>query len=164
MLNFKIPSVRGSNQILFLHGCGDTPALTAVSDRIKYARLSARLKSREVAQRAGIAITTYCRYERGEVKEEHLDSHILVRIAKACGFPEKFCLDEYQSFRYNSAEAVRSYMERNNIGNAELARELGVSLTTVKQWKRGRCSPSHGLWESYFKSRVQCDIDNDSRI
>lgn len=139
---------------MFLHSCGEDPDLTSVSDRIKYARLSARLKSREVAQRAGIAVTTYCRYERGEVTDEHLDCGILVRIAKACGVSESFCLDEYQSFRLNSAQTVQRYMTENNIGTAEMARQLGVSLTTVKQWKRGRCSPSHRLWESYFRDRV----------
>lgn len=147
-----IPEVRGSDQKLFIlsHG-SDNPVFLSVNEKIKYARLSSQLKSREVAERAGIAITTYCRYERGEITDEGMDYHILERIAEVCGFPKDFCFDEYQKFRPRSAEIVQKYMSDNGITNEELAHRTGVSLTSVKQWKSGRCSPSHKLWETVFK-------------
>lgn len=148
-----IPEVRGSDQKLFMlsHSL-DNPAQLSVNERIRYARLFSRLKSREVAERAGIAITTYCRYERGEITDEGMDYHILERIAEVCGFPKDFCLDEYQKFRPRSAEIIRKYMLDNSITNAELSQLTGVSLTSVKQWKSGKCSPSHKLWENLFKA------------
>ena len=130
---------------------GKETVLLSLSEKIKYARLTARLKSREVAERAGIAITTYCRYERGEIMDEHIDCGILVRIAEACGFPRDFCLDNYQRFRCGSAEVVRKYMTDKGFTNEGLAAQLGVSTTTIKQWKRGKCSPSHKQWEAAFR-------------
>ncbi len=124
--------------------------LSTVAEKIKYARLSARLKSREVAERAGLHITTYCRYERGEITAEGMDWHILERIGEACGFTKDFCLDEYQKFRANSAKIIQKYMSDNGITNEALARQTNVSLTSVKQWKSGKCSPSHKLWETVF--------------
>ena len=130
---------------------GKETVLLSLSEKIKYARLTARLKSREVAERAGIAVTTYCRYERGEIMDEHIDCGILVRIAEACGFPRDFCLDNYHKFRCGSAEIVRSYMADKGFTNEGLAAQLGVSTTTVKQWKKGKCSPSLEKWQAAFR-------------
>lgn len=149
-ITVNLPEVRGSTQQLFLISHTEEN-LRTIADRIKYARLSARLKSREVAERAGMHITTYCRYERGEITAEGMDYRILERIGEVCGFPKDFCLDEYQKFRTRSAEIVRKYMSDNSITNAALAHQMNVSLTSVKQWKSGRCSPSHKLWETVFK-------------
>lgn len=149
-ITVSLPEVRGSSQQLFLINHAEND-LQSVSDKIKYARLSARLKSREVAERAGLHITTYCRYERGEITAEGMDYRILERISVACGFPQDFCLDEYQKFRTRSAEIIRNYMTDNSITNEALAHRTNVSLTSVKQWKSGKCSPSHKLWETVFK-------------
>lgn len=149
-ITIKLPDVRGSSQQLFLINHAENN-LQSVSDKIKYARLSARLKSREVAERAGLHITTYCRYERGEITAEGMDYRILERISVACGFPQDFCLDEYQKFRTRSSQIIRQFMSDKGLTNAALAYQTNVSLTSVKQWKTGKCSPSYKQWETVFK-------------
>lgn len=145
-----LPNVRGSSQQLFLIS-HNRENLYSVADKIKYARLSARLKSKEVAERAGMHITTYCHYERGEITAEGMDFHILERISEVCGFPKDFCFDEYQKFRSRCAEIIRKYMSDNGISNRQLADRAGVSLTSVKLWKSGKHCPSYKVWEDIFK-------------
>lgn len=151
-LHIEIPDVHSSEQVMFL-AChsSENAELKSIGDKIKYARLTARLNTYEVSQRAGIDTTTLCRYERDRVTEEHIDYNILIRIAEACGV-DRFCFfDEYQTFRYHSAEIVRSYIKENKLTSEKLAHQLNVSISAVKRWRRGECSPSHKHWESVFR-------------
>lgn len=148
----EIHDAYGSEQVMFLvrHN-GEDAEFKTIGDKIKYARLTARLNKYEVAQRAGIDKRTLYRYEHDGVTEEHIDCDILIRIAEACGV-DKFCFfDEYLKFRYHSAEVVRSYIEKNKLTSAKLAHQLNASIRSVRSWKRGECSPSYKYWELLFR-------------
>jgi transcriptional regulator with XRE-family HTH domain len=122
-----------------------------VHQRIRYARLSAGLSAVELAEMTGTYKSALSRYEMGKTTLQGMDVELLGRIAVACNRDKHFCMDEYHIFKADSDVYLREYMERNGLTNSGLAELLGVSETTVKNWKRGKACPSYELWTKFFK-------------
>ncbi len=60
-------------------------------------------------------------------------------------------LTDYHKFKRRAAEHIIQYMAARSLTNPQLAEQCGVSITSVKQWKSGKCAPSYEIWEKHFK-------------
>ena len=114
-----------------------------IADKIRYARITARLEQAELAELVGIDRTTLLRLENGQVSDEHMRTDTLVKIAVTCNRRNTFCCDEYHAFMAGGYGAViRRVRKAYRWTQAELAALMRVSVTTVKRWEQERSRPS----------------------
>lgn len=59
--------------------------------------------------------------------------------------------DGYCEFRKCADLVVRAFAKSQNISLRQLAKNCGVSYTTVKYWTSKRNSPSHEQYEAVFR-------------
>ena len=116
--------------------------------RIHQARLNKGLSIAEVCKRTGLSYDNYIKYERGTVKEQNMNLDTLRRLSEVL---EDNFVSPYHQFKLNSAELVKQYMIEHQVSIRKFAAECGVSVTTIKHWRDGTCSPSYDIWERYFK-------------
>ena len=127
------------------------PAELPVHQRIRHARLTAGLSSTELAATVGVGNDVISRYENNHITMQGMDIELLKKIAVACNRDKHFCCDDYHIFKDNFADYILKHMKANALTNQALSELCGVSVQTVKQWKRRRCSPKYELWEKIFK-------------
>jgi transcriptional regulator with XRE-family HTH domain len=122
-----------------------------VHEKLKVARAASGLTSAGLVQKADIELSTYSRYENGDFCEDTVDSEVFKRLAIALKLDEYAFFDEFMLFRVHSREIVRDYMEEKGYTIKKMAEVYGVSETSVKNWRKGKCSPRREVWERVFK-------------
>lgn len=122
-----------------------------LDEKIKTARILAGLTAAEIAERAGINVSTYSNYETGNFNIEMVDVSVIKRIAVSCGLNEYALCDEFQQFRDNSAANVLRVMDEQGFTIKGMAELYEVSETSVKAWRKGKCVPRREIWERVFK-------------
>ena len=115
---------------------------------IAIARINKGLSITEVCKLTGLSYDNYIKYERGEVKEQHKNFDTLKKISDVLNIN---LMNDYLSFKTVSQKRVRSYMETYNLSIRKLAKMCNVSITTIKNWRNGKCSPSYEVWQRIFK-------------
>jgi transcriptional regulator with XRE-family HTH domain len=116
--------------------------LKTVADKLQYARLTAGLLQRELAERVRINHSTILRYENGQIPEELMETEWLVKIALACGMDKHFCCSPYHVFlTENPGAQIKAYRKSRSLTQKRLAEILGVWTTTVKRWEWQKISP-----------------------
>jgi transcriptional regulator with XRE-family HTH domain len=123
-------------------------------EKLKVARAASGLTSAELVQKADIELSTYSRYENGDFCENTVDLEVFKRLAVALGLDEYAFFDEFMLFRDKSMEIVRDYMEDKGFTIKKMAKVCGVSETSVKNWRSGKCSPRREVWERVFKYKT----------
>lgn len=116
--------------------------------QIQKAREIKGLSIAEVCRRTGLSYDNYIKYEREEVKIQYMNLETLDKISDVLGVN---LLTDYHTFKKNSVQVVKQYMEENKLSIRKFAEICNVSATSVKQWRNGKCSPSYEIWEKYFK-------------
>ena len=115
---------------------------------ITKARINNGLSITEICKLTGLSYDNYIKYERDEVKDQYKNFDTLKKISDVLNIN---LMNDYLSFKTNSKERVRSYMELHNLSIRKLAKICNVSITTIKNWRNGKCSPSYEMWQRIFK-------------
>ncbi len=121
---------------------------SAIHDKVRFARMSAKLTQKALADLLGIDRITLNRLECGQVSDENMKTTILVQIAEICGLEKNFCCDAYHSFLIEYSERLTAFRAKYNIQQRELAELLGTSTNTIKRWESGRSKMSK---DNYYK-------------
>jgi len=125
-----------------------TSKLKTVADKLQYARLTAGLLQRELAEKIGMDRTTLISYENGQIIEEHMDVQRLMEIALACGRDKYFCCSPYHVFLIEEpGSQIKAYRKAHGLTQKNLAEILGVWETTVKRWEWQKNKPPVYVWE-----------------
>jgi len=116
--------------------------------RLAKARIEKGLSIADITRLTGLSYDNYIKYEREEVEEQYKCIETLKRLSDVLGID---LLTDYHKFKMDSSHIVKEYMERNKLSIRKFGAICEVSETTVKNWRRGTCSPSYELWEKFFK-------------
>ena len=103
----------------------------------------------DVCRKTGLSYDNYIKYEREEVKIQHMNINTLQKLSNVFGIN---LLHPYHIFKLHSAEIVKEYMVNNRLSIRDSAKYFKTSVTTIKHWRKGICSPSYEMWEKYFKN------------
>jgi transcriptional regulator with XRE-family HTH domain len=125
-----------------------TGALESVSDKLRYARLTAGFHQDTLADYVGIDRCTLLRYENGHIAEENMEIDWLIKIALTCGMDKHFWCSPYHIFIIEDAgKQIKQYRKEMGLTQKKLAAQLGVWETTVKRWEQNRNKPPKHIWE-----------------
>ena len=116
--------------------------------QLEKARLNKGLSISEVCQLTNLSYDNYIKYEREEIKPQYMCFDTIRRISSVL---EIDLMSDYHYFKANSAQVVKEYMDNHNLSIRKFAEKCKVSVTTVKNWRNGSCSPSYDKWEQFFK-------------
>ena len=116
--------------------------------RIAKARINNGLSITEICKLTGLSYDNYIKYERDEVRDQYKNFDTLKKISDVLNIN---LMNDYLSFKTHSKERVCSYMESHNLSIRKLAKICNVSVTTIKNWRNGKCSPSYEMWQRIFK-------------
>lgn len=141
----KIISVMCQQQLLLKNRGNDNHRLVT---QITKARINNGLSITEICKLTGLSYDNYIKYERDEVKDQYKNFDTLKKISDVLNIN---LMNDYLSFKTNSKERVCSYMELHNLSIRKLAKICNVSITTIKNWRNGKCSPSYEMWQRIFK-------------
>jgi transcriptional regulator with XRE-family HTH domain len=122
-----------------------------VHEKLKVARAVSGLTSAGLVQKAEVDLSTYSRYENGDFCVDTVDLEVFKRLAIIFGLDEYALFDEFMLFRDKSKEIVQDFMEEKGFSIEKMAEVCGVSETSVKNWRKGKCSPGREVWERVFK-------------
>jgi transcriptional regulator with XRE-family HTH domain len=122
-----------------------------VHEKLKVARAASGLTSAGLVQKAEVDLSTYSRYENGDFCEDTVDLEVFKRLAIVLELDEYALFDEFMLFRDKSKEIVQDYMVEKGFTIKKMAEVCGVSETSVKNWRQGKCSPRREVWERVFK-------------
>ena len=112
------------------------------------ARIEKGLSIADITRLTGLSYDNYIKYEREEVDEQYKCIKTLKKLSDVL---EIDLLTDYHKFKMDSLHIVREYMERNKLSIRKFAEICEVSETTVKNWRKGICSPCYELWEKLFQ-------------
>ena len=115
---------------------------------LKEARLERGLSIAEICRKTNLSYDNYIKYEKNIVKPQYMNLSTLQKISKMLGIN---LIDDYQLFKQNSSQIIKQYMTNNHLTVKRMAEIMNTSQTTIKNWRRGICSPSYYKWEKYFK-------------
>ena len=116
--------------------------------RLAKARIEKGLSIADITRLTGLSYDNYIKYEREEVEEQYKCIETLKKLSDVLDID---LLTDYHKFKMDSSHIVKEYMERNKFSIRKFALQCEVSETTVKNWRKGICSPSYELWEKFFK-------------
>ena len=112
------------------------------------ARIEKGLSIADITRLTGLSYDNYIKYEREEVDEQYKCIETLKKLSDVL---EIDLLTDYHKFKMDSSHIAREYMERNKLSIRKFAEICEVSETTVKNWRKGICSPCYELWEKLFQ-------------
>ena len=116
--------------------------------QLEKARLNKGLSISEVCRLTNLSYDNYIKYEKEEVKPQYMCLDTLRKISDVLKID---LMSDYHNFKANSASVVKKYMDDHNLSIRKFAEKCNVSVTTVKNWCNGSCSPSYDKWEQFFK-------------
>lgn len=138
-----------SHQKLRLKNCtSDNPIFVTPLQHLRSIRESKGISIADVTRSTGLSYDNYIKYENQTVKEQYMCIETLEKLS------ELFQIDlltDYHKFKRCAAEHIIQYMDEHHLTNPQLAEQCGVSITSVKQWKSGKCAPSYEMWGKHFK-------------
>jgi transcriptional regulator with XRE-family HTH domain len=126
----------------------------SIHEKLKAARAASGLTSAGLVQKADVDLSTYSRYENGDFCEDTVDLEVFKRLAAVFGLDEYALFDEFMLFRDKSKEIMKDFMEEKGFSIGKMAEVCGVSETSVKNWRSGKCSPGREVWERVFKRQL----------
>ncbi len=112
------------------------------------ARIEKGLSIADITRLTGLSYDNYIKYEREEVEEQYKCIETLKKLSDVLGID---LLTDYHKFKMDSSHIIKGYMERNKLSIRKFALQCEVSDTTVKNWRKGICSPCYELWKKFFK-------------
>ncbi len=129
-----------------------------IMDKIRYARLIADFKQRELAQIVGIDRCTLIRLENGQVSELNMKTETLIRIAVACGFERTFCCNQYHSLLANDVgRKIKEYRKTHHLTQIDLGKQLNVHKKTISRWEHNLQKPSVEVLMYFFPEHFDYD-------
>lgn len=117
-------------------------------NKFKRARLLKGLSIMELCRCIDISYDNYIKYEKDEVKEQYMCLNTLIKFSQVCDCD---VLTDYHKFKLNAQANVRDFMQSHKYSIRKFAKLCEVSVTTVKHWRNGTCSPSYEIWDRIFK-------------
>lgn len=125
--------------------------ITEIADKLRWYRYKKALLQRDVADYAGIELSTYTGYE--EYGRDYYPIEHMIRIAELFEVPVDELLDDYNCFLNDDpGMQIKLTRERLELTQKQYAEQLGVSLDKLKNWELGRVRVSKRTWERCFRS------------
>ena len=126
----------------------DNPIFVSPIKHLRSIRESRWMSIAEVTRRTGLSYDNYVKYENGTVREQYMCIDTLLKLSELFNVD---LLTDYHKFKMHAAKHIIQYMDEHHLTNPQLAEQCGVSITSVKQWKSGKCAPSYEMWGKHFK-------------
>lgn len=133
----------------------DSSQIAAIKDKLRYYRHQRALRQKDVAEKTGIHLATYCAYEQEDRKIPYpLDN--LSKIAGIFEVPITDLLDSYHLFLYNGqGRQIRALRQSLGLTKNEFAKLCGIHARTVSQWENDRVQLLKSAWEKLFSGERQ---------
>lgn len=128
----------------------DPLSIATVADKLRYYRHKKALRQRDVAERTGIHLATYCAYEQEDRKIPYpLDK--LSKIAELLGVDIKALLDQYNLFLYNGqGRQIRALRQSLGLTKEEFGKLYGFHAYTVNKWENDTIQILKSTWVKLF--------------
>ncbi len=127
--------------------------MLTVSEKLRYYRHKKGLMQKDVAEKAGIHLATYCAYEQEDrIMPYPLDK--LSKIAELFGTHITDLLDEYNLFLYNGqGRQIQEFRQSLGLTKEEFAKLYGFHVYTVKKWENDTIQILKSTWVKLFGNK-----------
>lgn len=124
--------------------------ITSMADKLKYYRYKSSLLQRQVAEYAGIDVSTYINYENP--KHEYYPIDKIELIAKLFKVDTLSLLDSYNNFLYyDQGRQIKQLRKRMKLTQSKFAKLYDVSNGTIKRWENNKARISKNMWLKMFE-------------
>lgn len=120
--------------------------IPTTADKLRYYRYKKSLLQREVAEYAGIDVTTYASYEESG-QRDYYPQDKLRKVAELLEVDVELLLDDYNRFLLNQGAEVRKIRKGMGLTQYQFGKLYGVSAGAVKRWESGKARMFKGTWE-----------------
>lgn len=128
----------------------DPSNIATVADKLRYYRHKKALRQRDVAEKTGIHLATYCAYEQEDRKIPYPFDK-LSKIAELFGVEITDLLDQYNLFLYNGqARQIRTLRQSLGLTKEEFGKLYGFHAHTVNRWEKDTIQILKSTWEKLF--------------
>ena len=128
----------------------DPLAIATVADKLRYYRHKKALRQKDMAEKTGTHLATYCAYELEDRKIPYpLDQ--LSKIAELFGIEVTDLLDDYNLFLYNGqGRQIRAWRQSLGLTKREFGKLYGFHAHTVNQWENDNIQILKSTWVKLF--------------
>lgn len=124
--------------------------ITTVADKLRYYRHKKALRQRDVAEKTGIHLATYCAYEQEDRKMPYPFDK-LSKIAELFGVEITDLLDNYNLFLCNGqGRQIRALRQILGLTKEEFGKLYGFHVYTVNQWENDNVQILKSTWVKLF--------------
>lgn len=128
----------------------DPLAIATVADKLRYYRHKKALRQRDVAEKTGIHLATYCAYEQEDRKIPYPFDK-LSKIAELFGVEITDLLDRYNLFLYNGqGQQIQVLRQSLGLTKKEFGKLYGFHAHTVNQWENDNIQILKSTWVKLF--------------
>jgi transcriptional regulator with XRE-family HTH domain len=110
--------------------------LNTLGNHLRKRRLDLKLTQKDVAEKLGVDKTTVQFWENNRVKPS---LRLIPKIIEFLGY------DPYETIPMSLGEEIITFRRRHGFSQKKLAHLLGIDLTTICSWERGKNQPSKRL-------------------
>ncbi len=124
--------------------------IATVADKLRYYRHKKALRQKDVAEKTGMHLATYCAYELEDRKIPYpLDN--LSKIAELFGVEITDLLDEYNLFLYNGqGRQIQALRQSMGLTKEEFGKLYGFHAYTVNKWENDTIQILKSTWVKLF--------------
>ncbi len=124
--------------------------IATVADKLRYYRHKKALRQRDVAEKTGIHLATYCGYEQEDRKIPYPFDK-LSKIAELFGVEITDLLDRYNRFLYDGqGRQIRMLRQSLGLTQKEFGKLYGFHARTVNQWENDNIQILKSTWVKLF--------------
>lgn len=128
----------------------DPAKIATVADKLRYYRHKKALRQKDVAEKTGIHLATYCAYEQEDRKIPYPFDK-LSKTAELFGVEVTDLLDTYNLFLYKGQGwQIRALRQSLGLTKKEFGKLYGFHAHTVKQWENDSIQILKSTWVKLF--------------
>ncbi len=130
----------------------DPAKIATVADKLRYYRHKKALRQKDVAEKTGIHLATYCAYEQEDRKIPY-PFEKLGKVAELFDAKITDLLDQYNLFLYNGqGQQIRALRQSLGLTKKEFGKLYGFHAHTVNQWENDNIQILKSTWVKLFGS------------
>jgi transcriptional regulator with XRE-family HTH domain len=128
----------------------DPSEIATVADKLRYYRHKKALRQRDVAEKTGIHLATYCAYEQEDRKIPYPFDKLRT-IAELFGVEITDLLDQYNLFLYNGqGRQIRALRQSLGLTKEEFGKLYRFHVHTVNRWEKDAIQILKSTWVKLF--------------
>lgn len=128
----------------------DPAKIATVADKLRYYRHKKALLQKDVAEKTGIHLATYCAYEQEDRKIPYSFDK-LGKVAELFGVAITDLLDQYNLFLYNGqGQQIHALRQSLGLTKKEFGKLYGFHAHTVNQWENDNIQILKSTWVKLF--------------